>query len=262
MPASRSLGLRRRREPLSALAPRVLRALVRIGAGPLPGYAASLRAACRASPPAFGTASYGRCYRALAADRGWLAASLVQNAQKEGEGSRKLWRLAARAADPEVAEQVRRHAVDESRHALVYLAMLDTAFPGAVTQRDRSRLRALSPCYRAGDRPQRLRPATRRRVLDELIQMNIGEIRTCLNQILLAPVARRVCPPAGRRRLARMLTALLADEARHIAYTARLIERAMDGGEERFVRRTMARRLAEFNRITQDEVRGGEHAQG
>lgn len=245
---------------MGAVVREILHVLDGLGVAPVPRYAASLRAACRASPPAFGAAWYGRRYRTLASDPGWLATSLVVNAQKEGEGSRKLWRLAARIDDPDASERVRRHAVDESRHALVYLAMLDTVFPGAVGERDRSRLRELSPRYRAGDRPSRLRPAPRRRVLDELIQMNIGEIRTRLNQLLLAPAARRCCPPPGRRRLTRMLAALLQDETRHIAYTASLLERAMVAGEERFVRRTMARRLAEFNRITLGEVQRGRHA--
>lgn len=240
----------------------ILTALGAAGAGPLPEYAESLRAACDASAPAFGTVSYRRRYRDLARDPEWLAVSLVVNAEKEGEGSRKLWRLAARASDPDVAEQVRRHALDESRHALVYLAMLDTVFPGSVREADHARLRELSPRYRSADRPPRLRRATRRRVLDELIQMNIGEIRTRLNQLLLGPAARRYCPARGRRRLARMLTTLLADETRHIAYTARLLERAIAEGERAFVRRTMARRLAEFNAITLAEVAGGAHARG
>jgi hypothetical protein len=242
------------------VADEILTTLDAAGAGRLPEYAAGLRAACAASAPVFGTARYRRHYRELARDPGWLAISLVVNAEKEGEGARKLWRLAGRAGEPEVAEQVRHHALDESRHALVYLALLDTVFPGSVRDEDRLRLRELSPRYRSGDRPARRRRATRRRVLDELIQMNIGEIRTRLNQLLLAPAARRCCPARGRRRLTRMLTALLADETRHILYTAGLLERAIVEGEGPFVRRTMVRRLAQFNAITLAEIAGGAHA--
>jgi hypothetical protein len=96
-------------------------------------------------------------------------------------------------------------------------------------------------------------------VLDELIQMNIGEIRTRINQLLLAPVITEFCPRHGKRRLSRMLASLMEDETRHIEYTARLIERAIRGGDEAYVRRTMARRVAEFNRITLAEV-GGAYA--
>lgn len=237
-----------------------LRALRARGADSLPAYARALRAACEASPPPFGMAWYGDRYRELATDPGWLARSLIDNAAKEGEGSRKLWRLASRATDPEIAEGVRRHAVDESRHALVYLAMLETAFPGAVPEGARRKLTELSPRYRFKDSPPRRPAASKHRVLDELIQMNIGEIRTRINQLLLAPMIAGFCPRRARRRVSRMLRALMDDETRHIEYTARLIERAIHGGDAAFVRRTMARRLAAFNRITVAEVGEGAYA--
>jgi hypothetical protein len=239
---------------MSAVVGLTLRPLRARGAGSLPGYERSLRAACDASPPPFGMAWYGDQYRALAIDAEWLATSLIDNAAKEGEGSRKLWRLAGRSADPEIAELIRRHAVDESRHALVYIAMLETAFPGAVPGQARWKLNDLSPRYRLKDTPPRRRPASRHRVLDELIQMNIGEIRTRIHQLLLAPMITAFCPGDARRRLSRMLDSLMRDEIRHVEYTARLIERAIRNGDAAFVRRTMARRLAEFNRITLTDV--------
>ena len=245
---------------MSAVVRLTLTALRARGAVSLPGYAQSLRAACAVSPPPFGMAWYGDRFRAFAIDPHWLAMSLVDNAAKEGAGSRKLWRLAGRTEEPEIAEQIRRHAVDESRHALVYVAMLETAFPGAVSATVHHALAGLSPRYRLRDRPPRLRAASRRRVLDELIQMNLGEIRTRINQLLLAPMITGFCPPTGTRRLRRLLGSLMEDEARHIAYTARLIEGAIDAADGRFVRRTMARRLAEFNRMTLEEVGGGAYA--
>ena len=111
----------------------------------LRGYAATLRAACRAAPPPFGMAWYGDAFRGLAMDVRWLAHSLVDNAAREGAGARDLWRLSARTRDPEVAEQIRQHAVDESRHALVSVAMLETALPGAASRRGARALRRLSP---------------------------------------------------------------------------------------------------------------------
>jgi hypothetical protein len=200
---------------------------------------------------------YGDRYRELAVDLVWLARSLIDNAVKEGAGARKLWRLSGRTRDPAIAEQIRRHALDESRHALVYIAILATALPGAVPDTIRRSLMGLSPRYRFGEHPRRRRPASRRRVLDELIQMNIGEIRTRIHQLLLAPVIKTCCPRSGRRRLSRMLESLMHDETRHIEYTARLIERAAGEGEQAYVENTMARRLAEFNRITVAEVGGG-----
>lgn len=237
-----------------------LRALKARGTGSLGAYSRALRAACDASAPAFGMAWYGDRYRELASDPRWLATSLIENAAKEGEGSRALWRLAGRIAGPEVAEQIRRHAVDESRHALVYIGMLETAFPGATADGVRRKLVRLSPRYRFKDSPPRSPAVSPLRLLDELIQMNIGEIRTRINQLLLAPMVTGVCPRSGRRRLARMLESLMADETRHIEYTARLIDRAIRSGAEAFVHRVMRRRLAEFDRMTVAEVGGGAHA--
>jgi len=93
-------------------------ALRQIDNDALVGYASCLSTACERYPPPFGMAWYGDKYREVASDPNWLAASLVANSQKEGEGSRTLWRLAGRTADVEMANAVRRHAVDESRHAV------------------------------------------------------------------------------------------------------------------------------------------------
>jgi hypothetical protein len=169
-------------------------------------------------------------------------------------GARKLWRLAGRTADPEIADLIRQHAVDESRHALVYLAMLDTVFPSAVPPGDRAALRAVSPRYRVHDRPSCSSPVSRRRLLDELVQMNMGEIRTRINQLLLAPAVITVCPRVGRRRLRRMLDTILCDETRHIGYTAALLEQALSGAEREFIARTLRTRVTQFNRRTVDEI--------
>lgn len=243
---------------MSAVVSLTLRALARGGAHRLRGYARALRSACAASPPPFGLFWYGERFRRLARDPDWFALALIQNAAREGEGARKLWRLAGRTADPAIAEQIRRHAVDESRHALIYVAMLETVFPTAVSASLRPVLARVSPRYRLRDRPPGRPPLSGRRVLDELIQMNIGEIRTRINQALLGPVATAYCPPARRRRLTRMLQSLMDDETRHVAYTARILERAIADGRGEFVHRTLARRLDQFNRLTEREV-GGHH---
>lgn len=244
---------------MSAVVSLTLRALGRCGADRFRGYASALRAACASSPPPFGLFWYGERFRRLARDPDWLALALIQNAAREGEGARKLWRLAGRTADPLIAEQIRRHAVDESRHALIYVAMLETVFPDSVSAALRPTLARLSPRYRLRDRPPGRAPLRGRRVLDELIQMNIGEIRTRINQALLGPVVTAYCPPARRRRLTRMLRSLMDDETRHVAYTARILEHAIADGRGDFVRRTMAHRVDQFNRLTEREVGGHRH---
>jgi hypothetical protein len=221
---------------------------------PLENYAASLLDACEVYPPPFGMAWYGEKYRQVACEPKWLANSLIENAAKEGEGARGLWRLASSISVREIAEQVRLHAIDESRHARLYIAMLDITFSGVIAQNFRSRLYGLSPNYKAKDQLKDLPKATEASVLDELIQMNIGEIRTRINQLLLRPVILAHCPSHQRNRLMRILDSLLFDETKHIEYTAHLIEQAMNRGLADFVFQTMRNRLAEFNQITLNEV--------
>ena len=102
------------------------------GVPELPHYEQALILACDADPPPFGTKAYGTIFREVAADPDWLAASLVTNADREGDGAGRLWSLAACTQDAAVAAQIKRHAIDESRHSRWYAAILDITFPGAV----------------------------------------------------------------------------------------------------------------------------------
>ena len=235
-----------------------LKALADDGHEKLEAYGSMLSRACELSPPPFGEAWYGDKYRALAVEPSWLAQSLIANASKEGEGSRKLWDLVARIEDPNVREQVRQHAIDESRHAQFYLAMLDLAFPSAVTDSLRFQLREISPGYSNSDHPKTEHPSAKEIVLDEIVQMNIGEIRTRIHQLLLRPVIQAHCPAGNLEKLNRLLDTLLNDETRHIAYTATIIEHEADAGASEFLSEVMSQRVADFNEITLKEVQASD----
>jgi hypothetical protein len=230
-----------------------IQALRANGTERLPVYESALRAACTAHPPPFGQAWYGDRYRAVASDPVWLAASLVANAEKEGEGARKLWTLSGRTPDSQVAEAIRRHAIDESRHAMMYVAMCELVFPDALAGEIEQHARSLSPRYSSDDPPS-LAKAPPELILDDLIQMNIGEIRTRIHQLLLRPMIVAHCPVERQQRLSRVLDALLDDETRHVQYTARLIEKAAEGGHAGSIQATLAVRLNDFNAITLDET--------
>lgn len=217
-------------------------------------YAACLRRACAAFPPPFGMAWYGEKYRDLALDQEWVAVTLVANAVKEAEGARDLWRLAGRIGDETVAEKVRLHAVDESRHAQLYVAMLEVAFGAALPVEVRPALRGVSPRYSQHDRPPAADILPERCVMDAIIQMNLGEIRTRIHQLLLTPIITEYCPGERRGTLGRVLRSLMRDETRHIEYTAELIEAAIAEGQVDTVERTLMARLDEFNQLTLSEV--------
>jgi hypothetical protein len=217
-------------------------------------YESILRSACELNPPPFGQAWYGETYRKLAIDPVWLAQSLISNAVKEGEGSRKLWALVARVSDTHIREAIRQHAVDESRHAQYYLAMLDIVFPNATDRAFRAQLQTISPGYKRGDRPDPQTPSTEELVLDEIVQMNIGEIRTRIHQLLMRPIISAHCSEKNRPKLQKILDTLLDDETRHIAYTARIIDDNACAGLMKFLTQTMTQRIADFNEITLNEV--------
>jgi hypothetical protein len=231
-----------------------IQALRAHGTETLPLYEAALRAACTVHPPPFGQAWYGERYRAVASDPVWLASSLVANAEKEAEGARKLWALAGRTPDTDVAEAIRRHAIDESRHALMYIAMCEIVFPEALAGEIAEHAKSLSPRYSYRDFPPNLVKALSELIVDNLIQMNIGEIRTRIHQLLMRPMIVAHCPEDRQDRLMWVLDSLLDDETRHVQYTARLIEKAAQNGRAESVKAMLAARLNDFNAITVAET--------
>ena len=84
----------------------------------------------------------------------------------------------------------------------------------------------LSPGYTIRDYPERAEASPEKQVLDELIQMNIGEVRTLIHQMLMGPVIVLHSPPNCRRRMQALMDGLGRDERLHIGYTAKLIDAA------------------------------------
>jgi len=217
-----------------------------------PSYFAALNAALREEPPPFGTKAYSDIFRDASANGQWMAISLMTNAEREGDGATRLWSLAACSSDEEEKQLLKRHAVDESSHALAYLALLDLSFPGAVAPSFRAELKKLSPGYSMGldlfivDGSPYARPPT----VDDYVQMNIAEIRTTIHHIMQRAALATHCSADAWPRAAKVLDSLLRDELSHVAYTAELIERKANGE----LTRLFCKRLGDFNRITDKEL--------
>lgn len=227
--------------------------------GKLGLYCKALRLACEAEPPPFGTRRYGEIFRTVASDPYWLAASLITNAEREAEGSGRLWSLAACTPEAEIAACVKQHAIDESRHARWYVKILDIAYPDAVDDAVRQHLESLSPRYSAKmvATPVEGSPFAHAVTVDDLVQMNIAEIRTAINQRLQLPMLVAHCRPSQRSLLMPLLNGLQRDEIRHVEYSARLIEQfALQLGGDSIVD-LMTQRVRDFNEITCEEVELG-----
>jgi hypothetical protein len=219
-------------------------------------YEQALAAACTREPPPFGRRSYGETYRRIAANPDWMIYSLATSAEREGDGASRLWSLAACTSNGDVSGQVKRHALDEARHARWYLRMMDLTFPGAVDASFRDELNKLSPKYSSRDEPEPLPGSiySHAVTLDDLIQMNIAEIRTALHHRLQRPMLLAHTPPAHRAQVESLLAPLLRDEVAHVAYTASLIEQRAEAGEADRVMALMTDRMRDFNAITDAEL--------
>lgn len=223
---------------------------------PLRAYARALIHACSKSPPLFGRRAYAELYRRGARDPGWAALSLATNAEGEGDGAQRLWDMAACTPDPGLAGQIRQHAIDEARHSRAYVTLLGLIFPGAADKALLAQLKTLSPGFtrKSPLRARRRSPYARPATLDALVQMNLAEMRTRIQHLFQRPVLMAYCPRECRTRVRRILDSLLLDETRHIAYTARLIERGARELGEPAVKRLMQERLRDFNELTAAEI--------
>jgi hypothetical protein len=225
----------------------------------LPTYCKALERACDASPPPFGTQRYGDIFRMVATDPTWLATSLITNAEREAEGATRLWSIAASTPDTEIAALVKQHAIDESRHSRWYIAVLDVVFPGALDESLRPYVEGISPRYSAtmAPQPDPGSPFSHAATLDDLVQMNIAEIRTAINQRLQLPVLTASCRPGDVGKLTPLMAGLIRDEVLHVAYSARLIEKlsAVEGADT--LTDLITERVRDFNEITCEEVEMG-----
>jgi hypothetical protein len=220
-----------------------------------PNYLAALEKALWEEYPPFGTELYADLYRDASASGQWLAMSLMTNAQREGDGSKRLWSLAACSDNDEEQQLLKRHACDESSHALAYLALLDLSFPGAVEPTFRAELNQLSPHFSMGQELFTVEgsPYARKPTVDDYMQMNIAEIRTTIHHLMQRTALAAHCPAENLGRTTKILNSLLRDELSHVAYTAVLIERKANGAGPEKLQAMFRKTFRDFNRITSEE---------
>jgi len=242
---------------MSVLAKNVIEALRAHGVPELRTYEGALIAAFTEFPPPFGGREYSDLYLSSAQDPDWVALSLLTAAQSEGEGARHLWDMAASTPDTVVSGQIQEHAIDEARHSRAYVTLLGLNFPDYTAEELRVKLGGLSPGYTRRTPLSAIvgSPYAYPASVDELIQMNIAEIRTRIYHLLQRPTLLvHYCKANQRIRVRQILDRLLGDETRHIAYTALLIERAARASGNEQVFELMRARVRDFNEITEQEL--------
>ena len=72
----------------------------------------------------------------------------------------------------------------------------------------------------------------------------------------MAPVVAAFAPPEDRDKVVAILQTLVADELRHISYTALFMEEWATAGHSDRIRALYEQRLRDFDKITADETEG------
>lgn len=225
----------------------------------LDNYSKAFRAACSSNPPPYAKAWYGQLFRELACNPEWFANLLVANAHMEGYSSKQIWDYSQSIADAELANNIRLHALDEARHSKIFPKMLNLTFPEALDEELSFKLKQLSPdlmqWHSSGVASVSNTPLmTEQQVLNTLIQINIFETQALLLQYLLRPPLLAHSSSDVHSRLLRFCSSLIADEIKHIKYTALYIERAMLRGHEEYIYSAMIDFQAMFNQMTLENV--------
>jgi hypothetical protein len=215
-------------------------------------YLMYLEAAVASEPPPFFAAEYGESFRAQVGNPVWVIQSLISNAIKEGEGSRDLALIADSCASAGLYSDLAEHVTDEAKHCRMYVSLIDTVFPTAVPDHVREAIVSKYPPARYSRQPGT--QIGDWKLLDYLIQINLGEIRTRLHQKLMEPVLEAYCPDDNKDRLCSTLCALASDECCHIRYTASRIGALAREFRSIDVQALFSRRVEEFNLYTLREL--------
>jgi hypothetical protein len=219
-----------------------------IGGVPL-GWLETLDGLFASEPPAFTRRWYGDLYRRYAVDPAWLSRSLIANSKKEADGSRKLRHLADGQPGLATGALLHAHARDEATHAALYFGMRRVLFA------DDNRQGVALPYAGSPHRSAFVTAADSGspNVIDELIQINVGELRTFVNQLLMQPIIGILAESvAGGDAVVVTVDELLNDELAHIVYTGRLLEAGL--ADAPGAAGLVARRLRDFERYTLGEV--------
>jgi len=245
---------------MSAIHRLVVQSLRSIDATPHEEYEKALLGAFEQHPPVQENNWFGRHYFNLARDKAWFANSLIENARMEGYGSAQIWKFSNRLTDQEYIAKVRQHSLDESRHARIFVMMLNVVFPNAL---DNDELRFAVESLYPGFTPKNPPPDEQvppdlliegESALDELIQVHLTEIRALVLQHLLRSAILAHTPSESQNTIRKFMASLIRDESKHIEYTAGLFEDAIHNGHRDFVFTTIAARQAALNELTYEEL--------
>ena len=187
---------------------------------------------------------------------GYVQEVVLANAHAESAGSKGLHALwqSVRGLQ-EVEDGVERHFRDKSRHSRLFLHLTNLTFPAQFSERDveTEKLKLFDATSASTEKAKR--SADLPILLDNLVQMNIGEIRTRAHMFMIGPVLTALAPSRNEEAVDGILSGLVYDEVSHIGYTACLMEEWCRDGHKRLISDLYATRLTDFNKYTIEQTR-------
>jgi hypothetical protein len=228
--------------------------LQRYGCSITEDYKKLLKAATSVHLPPYGMAWYGNKYREQARDVDWFANSLILNSYEEGNGSRQVWELSQKTANQDFAQLIRNHSIDESRHSKMFAILVDILFPTSIEIETRRQVKAFSPGYSSSNHPSiqaksLVNVLSEKLMMDQLIMVNLLEIRALVLQLLLRPVLQAYAKPAELEKVTRMSDQFIYDETQHIAYSAHCICEYYQCGDQDWLKEQMIERQETVNNL-------------
>lgn len=182
---------------------------------------------------------------------GWIAEVVLANADAESEGSKKLvdlWK--STTVNKDIEDAILFHAKDESRHSHLFVKLVSIAFPELNAEGELSVIKDGLTKIHTRDLVKDTSSISDYELLDHLIQMNMGEVRTLIHMHFLGPVIFALTPPESKDKVHNILQGLAHDEVIHIGYTSKLIEDWCNDRNYTAAKQLYHSRLMDFHKLT------------
>lgn len=225
--------------------------------GSLTCYSTCLRAAFSEITPVFNKENYADFYLKCSSEvPAWIPSNILANAKKESDGSELLYEFWRRIRGDEILEKdVMYHIKDEIRHSKLFIKLTEWAFPQVAEQ---PYIRDVYDKLFSLDESLAVKHEfffDCSAIIDHLVQMNLGEIRTRVHISMIAPLISAFTPLENKQKVERLLTSLIDDETAHIAYTAKHLERLCPSIGVEELQKLFVRRLRDLHDYTIDETK-------
>ena len=182
---------------------------------------------------------------------GWMAQVVLANADAESDGSNKLLKLWQSVNYNEfIEEKVLFHARDEARHSRLFVKLARMAFPSLIGKKDANAKKDSLVRIKKDMLIKSEFIVNELTLIDHLVQMNMGEIRTRLHMELLGPAIHAFSPENSKSKVKAILNGLSHDAVVHISYIASLIESWCETGDKKQLLILYRNRLQDFHEFT------------